>query len=74
MSEEEEKKKERSKTVTPKLTLPSDPDFAQAFNDLILAFAVEDNEAVKNTELYKAVSRLVKALYAMRKKSEQENK
>ncbi len=74
MSEEEKEKKERVKSTTPRLALPTDPDFAQSFNDLILAYAVEDNEVVKNTELYKAVGRLVKALYAMRKKAESENK
>ncbi len=74
MSEEEEKKKERTKVSTPKLALPTDPDFAQSFNDLILTYAIEDNEIVKNSELYKAVGRLVKALYAMRKKAEGENK
>ncbi len=70
MSAEEKERKEKTKVNIPKSALPSDPDFAQAFNDLILAYAVEDNEIVKNSELYKAASRLIKALYAMRKKTE----
>ncbi len=74
MSAEEDKKKEKIKTNIPKVALPTDPDFAQSFNDLILAYAVEDNEVVKSSELYKATSRLIKALYNMRKKSESENK
>ncbi len=74
MSSEEDKKKEKIKVSIPKSALPSDPDFAQAFNDLILAYAVEDNDVVKNSELYKAASKLIRALYAMRKKTESESK
>jgi len=70
MSEtENESTRKRMKTIS---TLP--PEFGEAVNDLILSVATEENEIVKQSDVYKSAQKLIKILKQIRFAVEQSKK
>ncbi len=70
MSENENEIGKKKAKVAPGLP----PEFGEAINDLILAVATEENEIVKQSDVYKSAQKLIKILKQIRFAVEQNKK
>jgi len=63
-SEKENEKKSRSSSSRVMSGLP--PEFGEAINDIILSVATEENEIVKQSDVYRSAQKLIRVLKQIR--------
>jgi len=66
MSEPEKDVEKKSRSSSSRVMSGLPPEFGEAINDIILSVATEENEVVKQSDVYRSAQKLIKILKQIR--------